>query len=462
VVRANNGRPADPSPTNRLIERIASGRLGRALRGQVASWNPEVTRDALDEAFQEACMLAGEHCHGQTEGEVYTWLRKTTHRQLGDLRRRNRVDREVATDPAAPELARGRETAPSPEEVVIEREDHAQVVELASAALAPLSDDQRDVVALHSHGHRRNDIAGHLGITPRRVKRALEHSMAAGRKQLAQLAGHGCSSGERLVMRLSFGLANEREARQAQIHLTTCAQCSAMYERLDTWRETVAALLPIPATQQIQPGLVEAAVDRVGDALARLRQHGGETAGAVRQHAAESTAQVKQHTTTAYLRVVDPTPLAGARPGAAAAAIAACVAIGGGTTYYCVSQNVNPVGGFTRALTATTENNEQQAKRARQRPQATPSPTPTPTSTPTAPVATPTPEPPSATATPQGARATPQPTPEPTPRPVPEEEYEPINATAAATAAPEPSAPTSSPKRTPAPAPAGGAGEFEP
>ncbi len=139
--------------------------------------------------------------------------------------------------------------------------------------------------------------------------------MTAGREQLVQLAGRGCASGERLVTRLAFGLASDREARQAQLHLATCPQCAGLYERLDLWRETVAALLPVPAVEQARPGAVEAAVDRIADALASVRQHGGETAGAVRQHATEATAQVKQHTTAAYLRMADPTPLAGARPG---------------------------------------------------------------------------------------------------------------------------------------------------
>ena len=47
------------------------------------------------------------------------------------------------------------------------------------------------------------------------------------------------------------------------------------------------------------------------------------------------------------LRVADPTPLAGLRPGAAAAAIAGCLAIGGGATY-CAEQGVNPIRGRDR------------------------------------------------------------------------------------------------------------------
>jgi hypothetical protein len=60
-----------------LIERIVSGERGAMLRSQVVAWHPGVTRDEVDEAFQEACLLAGRSCRGQTEGEVYTWLRTT-------------------------------------------------------------------------------------------------------------------------------------------------------------------------------------------------------------------------------------------------------------------------------------------------------------------------------------------------------------------------------------------------
>ena len=61
---------------------------------------------------------------------------------------------------------------------------------------------------------------------------------------------------------------------------------------------------------------------------------------------ADGASQVKQH---AYARVVDPTPLAGLRPGAAAAAIAGCLAVGGGATY-CAQQGVDPIGGLTAVV----------------------------------------------------------------------------------------------------------------
>ena len=183
-------------------------------------------------------------------------------------------------------------------------------------------------------------------MTPRSVKRALERIMAVGREELVRLAGHGCESGESLVARFAFGLAGPREARQAQLHLATCPRCGALYERLDVWRAKVAVLLPVPVAEQARPGLIERALHGAAEALSSGKRHGRDGASAVREHVADGASQLKQH---AYARVVDPTPLAGLRPGAAAAAIAGCLAIGGGATY-CAQQGVDPIGGLTAVV----------------------------------------------------------------------------------------------------------------
>ena len=91
-----DGPRSDRDLTRGLIERIVSGERGAMLRSQVVSWHPGVSRDEVDEAFQEACLLAGRSCRGQTEGEVYTWLRTTTHRELGHMRRRSRSRRSAS------------------------------------------------------------------------------------------------------------------------------------------------------------------------------------------------------------------------------------------------------------------------------------------------------------------------------------------------------------------------------
>jgi hypothetical protein len=171
--------------------------------------------------------------------------------------------------------------------------------------------------------------------------------------------------------------------------------------------------------------------------------------------AGDGLANVKQHAAGAFYRALDPTPLAGVRPGAAAATVAGCLAIGGGTTY-CVTQGVDPIGDLAHAVAPARQEKPpepRKKRRAVKRASATTASTPVAT-----PVSTATPEPPKTPEpTPQPTvQPTPQPTPVPTPQPVPAEEYEPLGQAASAGTAPRTSTP-----RKPAPAPAGGAGEFD-
>ena len=425
MVTAINGHRAGREVTRALVERVACGDPGATLRSEVAAWRPGATADQVEDAVQEACVLAARSCRGQSEGEVFVWLRTTARRELARNRQRGR--REVPTDTDALSLLAGAGVVPAPEQELIESEDEAEVDRAAHAVLDRLSERQRQIAALHARGRKRPQIATHLGMTPRTVKRQLEQIMTVGRAELVELAGHGCPAGEPLVARLAFGLASTRDVRDAQLHLATCRRCGVLYERLDLWREKVAAVLPIPAVEQAHPGLGEWALERAGEGLASL----------------------KQHAAAGYSRAVDPTPLAGVRPGAAVAAITGCLAIGGGTTY-CVTQNVDPISGLAQVISPAREQKRDEPRRKR-RAQTSAVPTVTSTPTPTA-VATPTGDPPEMT-----VQATPEPTPEPTPRPVPEEEYEPLAPATAATTAP----PSSPPARTPAPAPPGGPGEFD-
>lgn len=427
VVAAIKGHRSGREVTYALVEHAVCGEPGARLRSHVAAWCPAATGEQVEEAVQQACLLATRSCRGQSEGEVFAWVRTTARRELA--RSRRRAGREVPTETGVLTLLAGVRVAPAPEQELIDRDDDLEVDRLARAVLGRLSARQREIVALHVRGSKRPQIAAQLGTTPRSVKRQLERVMTAGRAELVRLAGHGCETGEPLVARLAFGLADPREVRDAQLHLATCPRCGVLHERLDLWREKIAALLPIPAVGQTCPGLAESALQRAGEWLASL----------------------KQHAAAGYSRAVDPTPLAGARPGAAAAAVAGCLAIGGSTTY-CVTQSVDPIGGLARVVSPTPERKRAEPPRkkhqAKGRVPTTPAPTPVPT-----PFATPTPEPPKPSPQPT-ARAAPQ----PTPPPIPEEEYEPVAPATAASKAPQSSSP---PPRTPAPAPAGGPGEFD-
>jgi RNA polymerase sigma factor (sigma-70 family) len=446
LVAVTNGLRTDQDLTRGLIEEIARGHLGAKLRSQVAAWHPQANRDEVEEAFQEACLRAEGRCHGQTEGEVFTWLRTTTHRELGQMKRRAR--REVLVDISAPEFQVAAVADVPPEQLLLESEAEAEVERLTHAVLARLSERQRQVIALHSHGRQRAEIAEHLGMTPRSVKRAIERIMAEGRDELVRLAGRGCESGEPLVARLAFGLASPRERRQAQLHLAGCPTCGAMYERLDFWREKVAALMPLPVAEQADSGAVERVIHGAADALANFKQRASDGATAARDQIADGAAHAKQQAAATYYRAVDPTPLAGVRPGAAAAALASCLAIGGGATY-CVEQGINPTQPLSALVAAEPREKAPKARKASATPTASPTVTPTPTAVMT-PQPTPTPQ-----LTP-APTATQQPEPSPDPPPAPADEYEPVSPAPAATATQASSTPSK-----PAPAPAGGPGEFD-
>lgn len=316
---------------------------------------------------------------------------------------------------------------------------------MTHAILDQLSERQRQIVALHSHGRSRREIADHLDLSPRVVKRSIEHILATAREELVRLAGRGCGAGEGLVARTAFGLAGTREMREAQMHLATCPSCGALYERLDCWREKVAVLLPVPAVVGPHTPVVEKAIHAGTEILGQADGPASETQRGLRSSLADVVNHAREHAAALHTRAIDPTPLAGARPGAVAAAVAGCLAVGGGATY-CVEQGVGPVSGFAGIVRAQHEKPKPKAKKAR----AAQAPAP--------PVVTPTvAAPPPVVQQPGSQQASPTTTPA-APPPAPEDEYEPTSAGATNSALARAAASTHA---EPAPAPAGGPGEFD-
>lgn len=437
--------------TRSLLEAIAVGSRGERLRATVAAWNRGATQEQVDEAFQEACARAAQHCRGQSIGEVYVWLRTTTHRHLSEMREQGQ--REIPVDISSAVFESSDASFASPPDVLIEREDRAEVRRVMLGMIGALAERERQIAVLHSRGLARNEIARHLGITPRMVKRSVEEILRTGRDQLVRLTGFGCADGHELVSRYAFGLVADREARSAQAHLTTCARCGAMYERLDLWRDRVAALLPVPPAVGTQKHLAERVIHASSDAISSGHANAGAGAGGWRRHVANVFRHVRDRATATDYRTVDPTPLAGVRPGAVAAAVAGCLAVGGGATY-CVQQGSNPFRALAGMGEPATHVREKSTPRHRPKPehdraraaQATVPPTVTPTETVVAPQSvqsTPTPPPPTTT------------TP-PAPPPAPQDQFEPTSSGTGQAPAP---ASTAKPKQ-PAPASATGASEF--
>jgi RNA polymerase sigma factor (sigma-70 family) len=293
----------------------------------------------VEDAVQEACLLAATpgRCRGASEGEVFNWLRATTLSKIRDLRRRAHERHEIPVGLAA--SPRGIAFAAAAERQVLDRERELELLELARLAIARMTGRERQVVMLHSRRLRGREIARQLGTSERRVKRLKEHAYERARTTLVEAAGGGCQRGERLVSRLSFGAAARGEEDAAIAHLDECPRCLALFRRLEAVHDKIAALLPLPATTEADPALLERALEKTSVALGDLKQQLADVAGHAKQHAAAS-----------YARAVEYTPLASLRPGAAAGAIAGCLALGGGAAGYCLDQGVNPVTGLVDAI----------------------------------------------------------------------------------------------------------------
>jgi RNA polymerase sigma factor (sigma-70 family) len=401
---------ASQSSTDKLLHSLISGERGRALRAQLAARHPGSSADAVEEAIQYACKSFLDEAQGITApGQVYAWVRTAAHRSLN--READRDHRAVHLSEDELEELATEET--SPVEELIELEDDADLEMLVAEVSASLSDRQRNVFALYGAGYKRPQIADRLGVRERVVKRDLLEIMDQARATLARLAGGGCEQGESLVLRSVCGISTPDESAKAREHVSDCGRCELFSERLIAWRDKAGAVLP-PTAEGASPGVVR-----------HFAEASGEKLSAIKQHVLDGGAQVKQHATATYYRAVDPTPLAAARPGTAAAVIASCIAIGGGAATYCVEQGVNPIGA-AKGLIASGPPEEQQQPQpttTTTEPEST-GPKYTPAETP---VVVEEPPPPAPEPEPQPAPQ-PQPKPQPEPEPPPpEDSYEPVS-----------------------------------
>src|SRR3954453_14887382 len=126
------GHRPGPETTRALLEKIAGGEAGRRLLAQVARWNTDATPEQIEDAFQEACARAQRCCLGQVEGEVYNWLRTTTHREIAHQRRR--WEGERVADVPVEELEVAEHSAPPADLTAIRREERRDRARYESCA----------------------------------------------------------------------------------------------------------------------------------------------------------------------------------------------------------------------------------------------------------------------------------------------------------------------------------------
>lgn len=270
-------------------------------------------------------------------------------------------------------------------------------------------------------------------------------------RKVQEAIGH-LSVEERRLLELAYfeGMAVREIARQLHWHSSKAQRCH------EAARERLHELLGVSSSDdlQVEIGLAAyvslAAEASTGGRITGLLQRAG-------QKSAEGLTSLKQQAAATYTRAVDPTPLAGARPGTVAALLVSCVTIGGSAATYCAQNNVDPLSAASGLISGEEDTTTAES---------TPPPETTPVEPlePTSPVVEETASSETAPSTEAEPQPTPDPKPEPEPAPPPpEQSFEPASTGYPATEAEsESAAPESStPERArPAPVSGGGAPQF--
>lgn len=291
-------------------------------------WVPRIDREALfHDAY--ASMLERERAGRLDPAAMHprqlrAYLAKAAVRKALDERKRAESRLTVPLGPAA-------ENRPDPGRPLEDRVAGALDASAIRELVAELGPRQRAVLQLRfALELEPAEIQRVLGISARAYRKDLERAVRqlAHRYELVR-QGRWCESRRSLVLAYVTGVAGPRKTLEARSHLAACPGCARMAGELRQASQQAAALLPVPEIVTR-----DGALQRVGDVL-----------GAAREGIGEFTGSAKQQALGLASRASDPTPLAGARPGAAAAAIAGCLAIGSGATYCAVEGLPDPLRG---------------------------------------------------------------------------------------------------------------------
>jgi RNA polymerase sigma factor (sigma-70 family) len=384
VTASAKAAATQPRPAQ-ILDGYGRGRKqGNLLRSQLSRRFSGLPEEDIEEAVQTACRRFLDRAPDVSDpAAVHAYLHTSAYNLLVDeLARRKRT---VVIDPTAGMVEEAASEDPGPAEELIALEDEAELGMLVEEVAGALNERQRDIFTLWASGRRRSEIAAQLGIKERAVKRALEETMQRSRAALADRAGGGCEEGETLVLRFVCGIAEAGEALRARAHLERCGRCGSLANQLEAWREKAGFVLGPVAIEAAHPGLIGRVIGRTGGALSSAKRHvlGGAT-------------QAQQQVAAGYARTVDPTPLAGARPGAVVAVVASCIAVGTGAATYCAQQGVDPLAAATGLIAGSGEEAKGKPPPAKQQAAAT-EPVETPTEVQTGPTYEPVEEAPATT-----------------------------------------------------------------
>lgn len=404
---------------------------GRVLSSLASTQGRSLTSEDREDLYQEAWACAAEYRRQGNEIDDLSAFLKTVANRRALNRRRDRHDETV--DPEAAVFLDVEDQRPGPEAAIETRIDALAIWQIADS----LSELETKVLEQRYWQERQpKEIMADLGLDRHRFNRTVAAAVEKVSGTL-RFPEEWVEERRQLLVRCVAETATEEEVHTARALVRSDPKVRAMLRELRASTRVAAAILPVPTLIGSQP-----------------------TSGSVAEQAVTAFHTAKGHATSLFSRLTDPTPLAGVRPGAATAAIAGCLAVGGGATY-CATEGlpdpIKPVFGIEQPEPKKSE--EPKAER----PELPPAQAPAPSSLPT-------PAPPEDSPPPTPAPRSPQPEPQVREQPPPP----PAPVQAAREFGPEQAAPPSTSSGStesfgapapPSPAPSGsggGGGEFGP
>ena len=333
--------------------------------------------DALD-AYQRALEIYVRRIASIDPLTEVSWLKVVVKHEAMAIRRQ-RGELVAVEDIEADVNGRVDDSERSIDEVLAARERVGRSAE----ALRHLKRDEARALLLKAQGLSYREIGERLGWSYTKVNRCITEGRARFLKTYAAIeAGVECERFAPTLAALVAGTSSADALLALRPHIRHCATCRATVRDLHATRlGRLAVLWPIPAV--IAPLRWAGARLRNRDVLDSTRpadlaatSEGGPTSALAHgslHRAGDAVAGIKQHAVGAYVRAADPTPLAGVRPGTAVAAVAGCLALGGGTTL-CVTEGVDPIAGLSRVVAPTRGAKQHQPPKRRLHPSPCPSP----------------------------------------------------------------------------------------
>ncbi|MCA1701271.1 MAG: sigma-70 family RNA polymerase sigma factor, partial [Actinobacteria bacterium] len=301
---------AEPIPPEDYRAQIAAVDRFLASAFKNKSLTPEDREDIRQDAFAGLELQRSRKPVEDTKAVLITCARNAARMRL----RSHDHNRRDTFDPLDPDTVGIPDAAPAPDELAIRTDEDRRVRLLINQ----LGEREQAVLKLRLEQELpAKEIAGRLGLSVSRAHKLLKR---AGQALVDAIAASELGEFSRrqrsLLAAIVMGIATDRQ-RRAGAEMLEDPHARAILAELRGLGQKTAAALPLPPA-------------------AAGAEHSGRLSEAlthVKAQLADATGVAKQHAAAVYVRAGDPTPLVGARPGAVAATVASCLALGAGA--YC-------------------------------------------------------------------------------------------------------------------------------